>query len=342
MDDSYEKRRAAMEKANEPVLRGFHEYLINRRTGKKASLDHLNRISFFADPFLMEYRGTTLVDGFDDAVSFLGDFFIRKAMWSDEKSMRENVDSFGKFYDFLLSTGRIDGEKYRELMKELERQTPRLVRLVNRYNNPRIELEDVWDFTDDEDAAGSPEAEEGAHFVIMLSGRAAKYFGEGMAKLPKVDQLEEEGHWTSCWRCESIAPAEGGRMHYFLLTNARSLYSVVVPCIDGRIESMVSTFSQVMEFRCQAMGVPSLASGGATFSLVRGQPRSLIGSQKELVRFAYHLMSDGDFNFERIHGRLNRMPMSAIREVFPDDAFQQRMLADPPGKIVPFPGPDPN
>lgn len=349
--DSYDKRRKELEAANLPLFHGFHQYLIAKRVGKRASCDHIARLEFFANVYLIDYQDLGLAEGFDEVGDYLGSWFVRKAMSSDERSLLANVETFQKFYDYLHSTGSLGKEGYEELKAQIESSKGRWLRYLKRYKDPSIDIDDVWDPEEPgEPGLGDEEEElEGeAHLALMLSGKAAKHFKVASSKLPKADDFDAEGHWSSCWRCDLVAEHVPSRTRYFMLTNARTLYSIIVPNSDHRVESLVSMFSQILNREIgkldPELGWPRVG----TFSLLRGQPRSLIGSQNELIRCALHLFTKPDPSLEVLCSELNQTPMFAIEEVIPRAAFEKYLTADPPRfsesdpTIIPFPGASPN
>ncbi|MDB4265188.1 hypothetical protein N9891_00405 [bacterium] len=51
-------------------------------------------LRFFANEYLLNYEGIDLLEGLEGFPRFVGDWFIRKCMWSDESSLRENIAAF--------------------------------------------------------------------------------------------------------------------------------------------------------------------------------------------------------------------------------------------------------
>ncbi|MFC7337848.1 hypothetical protein ACFQY0_11720 [Haloferula chungangensis] len=345
--DSYEKRRKELEAANRPLLHAFHEHLFKKRVGKKKSADHVDNLAFFANEYLLNYEELPLAENYDGINFFLGDWFIRKCAWANEASLAEYIDTFRKFYDFLHLDGRIDQARHQELHQLIDDSKATWLRHLRRYNDPSIDIEDVWD--DGEfDEPEETEPRGARHFVIMLSGRAAKHFKVRTQTLPKTDELDEESHWMDCWRCELIAEHRPSKTVYFLLTNAETLFSMVIPNSDRRIESLVSYLSQLLAREVARLRPDIQLQEGGTFRIVRGQPRSLIGSQNELLRFTLDLFNTPNPSLETIHKKLNHLPMLTLESIFPDDAFKKQLEAEPPTapspsmKIIPFPPPAAN
>jgi len=47
--------------------------------------------------------------------NFLGDFFIRKASWANEYTIKENITSIKKFYTFLNESGQVSNTELLEM-----------------------------------------------------------------------------------------------------------------------------------------------------------------------------------------------------------------------------------
>lgn len=191
---------------------------------------------------------------------------------------------------------------------------------------------------------GSGSEKELNHLVLMLSGLAAKHFKIALPKLAKVDDLAAASHWSECWRCDLLGSNKDTGTFFFILTNARTLYSCIVPVNEPRINCLVASFVTLLHHQYRLAGLEPPTTQGGTFRLVRGQPRSLIGSQNELIRSALHLLHRPDIPFDRHCRDLNLTPMLAIPDHFPHDAFAKAIASDPPFQtnagtnVVPFPG----
>jgi hypothetical protein len=359
--DDYEKRRAELLAANADLMKDFHAHLLASKVSARSAAAHLDRLSFFADVYLADYCNETLAEGYDAISGYLGDWFIRKAMWSDVGTMKQNIATFRAFYAYMNASGRLADDRLRELEEVIVNGSAIWLRHLKRYNDPRIDLEDVWDFGGDLDellaqadaenhrqavTANTPVGVE--HFILMCSALVIRHFGISPGKLPKVDDLAGAGHWASCWRCDLAASDQASGTWYFLFTNARTLYSLVVPNEDGNLITLVELFSTILHHQFHLAGFGPLINPRSTFSLVRGQPRSLIGSQNELLRATLDLFEDPDPSLDRLCAKLNRMVMLSLPEKLPERAFLAQLAVDAPGlkesgehpNIVPFPRSD--
>ena len=70
----------------------------------------------------MYYEPLTKLDEADgsDIWMFLTDWFPRKAMWSSVASVKSNIASFKKFFNWLGETGRISPEVVADVLTTLK------------------------------------------------------------------------------------------------------------------------------------------------------------------------------------------------------------------------------
>ena len=67
--------------------------------------------------------------------SFLGDWFIRKAMWSSAAQIKQNAASFKKFYSFLLEQQLIQKEDLEDMKETIKEEMYGWLENVDAYNN---------------------------------------------------------------------------------------------------------------------------------------------------------------------------------------------------------------
>ncbi len=89
---------------------GFADSTINR---------HLDNVTFYLNDFLLYYDINRMEDGCAQVHDFLGDFFIRKCMWSTPAAIRQYCASLKKFYKSMLDAGLIQRASYDLLLDEI-------------------------------------------------------------------------------------------------------------------------------------------------------------------------------------------------------------------------------
>ena len=112
MDDyeKYEKDCKKIRKVNESLLNEFGMWLKSSGLSEKTINNHLSNIDFYVNEYLLYEDATKAKDGVDDVDMFLGYWFIKKAMWASQSSIKGNATSLKKFYTFMHEKGLIDKE----------------------------------------------------------------------------------------------------------------------------------------------------------------------------------------------------------------------------------------
>ncbi len=86
-------------------------------------------------------------DGVSELGGFLGDWFIRKCMWSTESTVRSTAASIKKFYQCMLELNHISEDDYKFVADTIKEDLPDWVKNVNKYNSfdeDDFEEEDIW------------------------------------------------------------------------------------------------------------------------------------------------------------------------------------------------------
>jgi hypothetical protein len=110
---TYERKCEKLKKDNAAYLDTFRKSLEAAGLSKKTVNRHCDNADFYLNDFLLRYEPCPMQDGCVMAGSFLGDFLIRKCLWSTPASIKDNAASLKKFYKCMLAEGRIDADDYR-------------------------------------------------------------------------------------------------------------------------------------------------------------------------------------------------------------------------------------
>ena len=120
--DEHERLAKEQKSKNETYLEVFKEELVEAGLKEKTIQNHLFNVDFYINEYLLRFETNKMEDGcgyeFD---SVLGDFFIRKCMWSTPASIKTTAASLKKFYKSMSENGYIPKEKYTffcEIIKE--------------------------------------------------------------------------------------------------------------------------------------------------------------------------------------------------------------------------------
>ena len=116
--EDYEKIEVECDKErvkNEKLLKEFSNWLKKSNLTKKTIDKHTTNIDFYINEYLLNYDVIEAKNGIDEIDSFLGDWFIRKAMWSSKAEIKANASSLKKFYTFINDKGLIENINLKEL-----------------------------------------------------------------------------------------------------------------------------------------------------------------------------------------------------------------------------------
>ena len=119
--DSYDARVQAIKVYNQPILDDFRAWLEQSGLAEKTVRNHVDNIDFFTK-YLVYNEPLEKLDEADgsDVWMFLGDWFPRKAMWASESSVKSNIASFKKFYQWMGETGRVSTETVVDVLSTLK------------------------------------------------------------------------------------------------------------------------------------------------------------------------------------------------------------------------------
>ncbi len=137
----YEKRK----EENHIFLIGFGRYLQNKKFSKKIIDKHLGNIDFYINNCLLYEQPEQAAYGVSQVDYFLGYWFIRKAMWASTTSIKENITSLKHFYSYMNKIGQVSDDELSDLKIEIKENKEKWIETVQRYDDPDIDIEDVWD-----------------------------------------------------------------------------------------------------------------------------------------------------------------------------------------------------
>ena len=116
--DEYERKCDEVRKINAGYLDIFEQDL--QGLAPKTIEKHLANVDFYLNVFLLYYDICTMQDGTAKIEWYLGDFFIRKCMWSTPASIKSTAASIKKFYKSMLDHGLIEQIKYDRLSDNIK------------------------------------------------------------------------------------------------------------------------------------------------------------------------------------------------------------------------------
>jgi len=133
--EEYEQACERIRKTNTQLLTDFEECLKASGLAKKTIKNHESNIDFYINEFLLYYEATEAKDGIDSVDQFLGDWFIRKAMWSNVSSVKSYGTSLKKFYTFMNERNLVSNESLSELKQLIKEEMPEWLSSMEDYGD---------------------------------------------------------------------------------------------------------------------------------------------------------------------------------------------------------------
>lgn len=143
--EQYEADCERIREANEALLEDFENWLQASGLSKRTINKHVENVDFYINEFLLYEDAIEAPDGVSDVGMFLGYWFIRKAAWSSESSIRGNAASLKKFYTFLHERGMVTQDDLDMLKEEIKEEMPEWLATQERYSDLSItDMSEVW------------------------------------------------------------------------------------------------------------------------------------------------------------------------------------------------------
>ena len=140
--EKYEEDCKEIRKANEHLLNEFEVWLKSSGLSEKTINNHISNIDFYVNEYLLYEDATEAKDGVNAVGMFLGYWFIKKAMWASQSSIKGNATSLKKFYTFMYENGLIDKDELTDLTQTIKEGMPECLATLERYDDPSVE--DLW------------------------------------------------------------------------------------------------------------------------------------------------------------------------------------------------------
>jgi len=144
--EEYERELNQIREKNNALIVAFESSLLEKGLSEKTVYKHCENIDFYINEFLLYETPKAPAEGVEEVEMFLGYWFIRKALWASESSIRSNAASLKKFYDFLAERGEVDPQKVQEMKRTIKERLPQWIATVKRYDDPSLDIEDVWEW----------------------------------------------------------------------------------------------------------------------------------------------------------------------------------------------------
>lgn len=124
------------EDTNHEYLLLFQEDLENAGLKDKTIYNYLSNANLFINDFLIYNMDATMEEGVTMLGDFLGDFFIRKCMWSTPATVKTTAASLRKFYKSMAEHGKIEKKDYDYVCRDIKDSMEYWQECCAEYNNP--------------------------------------------------------------------------------------------------------------------------------------------------------------------------------------------------------------
>lgn len=113
--DQYLEECKKIKERNYLLLDLFKDDLIQSGLKDKTISRHLSNVEFYINEFLLYRDAYPMEGGLNMLDDYLGDFYIRKCLWSTPGNIKSTAASIKKFYKSMLAHGEIDKAGYHDL-----------------------------------------------------------------------------------------------------------------------------------------------------------------------------------------------------------------------------------
>jgi len=142
----FENEIDALREESNRLLPEFREWLVEKGLSDKVINSHVSNVEFYLDPFLIHQDVKSAAEGVEEIGYFLGYWFISKAAWASRTSIKSNIASLKKFYQFMLQRGEISSDAYDDMKEMIKEEKEEWLATVERYDDPDVDINDVWGF----------------------------------------------------------------------------------------------------------------------------------------------------------------------------------------------------
>ena len=137
--DQYLEECKKIKERNYLLLDLFKDDLIQSGLKDKTISRHLSNVEFYINEFLLYMDAYPMEEGLNMLDDYLGNFYIRKCLWSTPGNIKSTATSIKKFYKSMLFHGKIKKEDYDSLCEEIEIGLPEWQATCEQYNDPVAE-----------------------------------------------------------------------------------------------------------------------------------------------------------------------------------------------------------
>lgn len=129
---------------NSKYIKEFEKWLKAKGLASKTIKNHIDNVDLYINDYLNRYEIGKMEDGCCRIDGFLGDWFIRKCMWSTAYSIKTTAASIKKFYLCMSELGYVNRDDYKFLCNEIKDGMDDWIEEVEEYNSGDFDYFDVF------------------------------------------------------------------------------------------------------------------------------------------------------------------------------------------------------
>ena len=118
--DNYEDNVKENRKRNDNFFNEFEKYLKKNKLSDKTIRNHVSNVDLYINEFLNYYDVTKMEDGMFEIGMFLGDWYVRKCLWSTSSNLKTTAASIKKFYECMSEKEHVKKDDYKSLCREIK------------------------------------------------------------------------------------------------------------------------------------------------------------------------------------------------------------------------------
>lgn len=181
---------------------------------------------------------------------------------------------------------------------------------------------------------------------LYVSAKVQQRFSIAKKAVHSDDSYQLPDDWWSVWRCELLSSDPSGEQHVVLFTNSATFLSFICHGFSDDFDALVCEFEGAFLSSLKAQGLKLPANVSTHTRLIRGNPRRLVGTMKQMTGQLFAWMEDPIPPVE-LEDRLLKFCCRSLKEKFPAKAYLNQLEANPPfglgfdgsdDVIIQFPG----
>lgn len=144
VDDYDEPDVYLIRRDNNVYLDDFWYWLRDKGQAAATASKHYSNVDTYLNVYLASYERVAVEEGTEYVDGYLGNFFIRKCLWSTPETIRTTATSIVKFYEYMAKRGVVDTFDVNSMKRTIKREMPEWQDTCARYNDPSEDMPFEW------------------------------------------------------------------------------------------------------------------------------------------------------------------------------------------------------